>query len=267
MSMGTQFWRSTPLVLAIAVTACSSFALAAGPGKKALHGKSPQKAPQVELFDAMENGQLAVKFIPTNAKQGQLLIKNNTKQPLNVRLPEAFAGLPVLAQFLPLPGPQNPIVNADPFANPIAAPPQPLGNILQPGGGFPGNGLFNIPPEKVIRLRVKSVCLEYGKPDPNPKIAYEIKRLESFNNDPKLKKLMIAYRQGRYNYHVIQAVAWHICNDMSWDKLAKIRHGSTQTLFFKRQHMIHAKQLFEELSGPAVPYRTVSTINRATVGK
>ena len=61
---------------------------------------------EVELFAGIEQQQLEVQLIPRDASQCRLLISNKTDQPLSVKLPEAFAGVPVLAQFgLPRPGP------------------------------------------------------------------------------------------------------------------------------------------------------------------
>src|SRR5438270_9054457 len=56
-------------------------------------GKTP-----VDLFDAMKSGDIEVKFIARNSRDGQLLVKNKTDQPLSVKLPDAFAAVPVLAQ-------------------------------------------------------------------------------------------------------------------------------------------------------------------------
>src|SRR5690606_4769250 len=53
----------------------------------------------VEFFQAMKDGQLNVKFIPENDEAANVLIENKTDKPLNVKLPEAFAGVPVLAQL------------------------------------------------------------------------------------------------------------------------------------------------------------------------
>ncbi|MCL6504416.1 MAG: hypothetical protein K6T86_17175, partial [Pirellulales bacterium] len=53
----------------------------------------------VELFTAMEAGDIEVKFIPKDDTQANVIIKNKTKQPLNVRLPQAFAAVPALAQM------------------------------------------------------------------------------------------------------------------------------------------------------------------------
>ncbi|MBN2292752.1 MAG: hypothetical protein JXM70_10025, partial [Pirellulales bacterium] len=52
----------------------------------------------VEMFKAIESGQLEVKLIPKNSMQSRVRIFNKTDQPLNVKLPKAFAGVPVLAQ-------------------------------------------------------------------------------------------------------------------------------------------------------------------------
>jgi hypothetical protein len=53
----------------------------------------------VEMFQAMKDGQISVKFIPNNAKKANVLIENKSNKPLNVKLPEAFVGVPVLPQF------------------------------------------------------------------------------------------------------------------------------------------------------------------------
>ncbi len=55
----------------------------------------------VELFAAMKSKDIEVKFIPKDDREARVIIKNNTKQPLTVQLPEAFAGVPVLAQRRP----------------------------------------------------------------------------------------------------------------------------------------------------------------------
>ncbi|HEY2147869.1 MAG TPA: hypothetical protein VGH32_08020, partial [Pirellulales bacterium] len=52
----------------------------------------------VDLFDCLKSGDLDVKFVAKNSHDGRLLIKNNTDQPLSVKLPDAFAAVPVLAQ-------------------------------------------------------------------------------------------------------------------------------------------------------------------------
>ncbi len=45
----------------------------------------------------MEKGDISVKVIPKDSTQCRVLIENKTDQPLSVKLPDAFAAVPVLA--------------------------------------------------------------------------------------------------------------------------------------------------------------------------
>ena len=64
-------------------------------------GPSPARAAAAatDMFAAVKNGELQVRVIPKDATQVTVLFKNQTQQPLSLRLPEAFAGVPVLAQI------------------------------------------------------------------------------------------------------------------------------------------------------------------------
>ncbi len=66
------------------------------------NGSATAKSPAatVDLFDGMKSGDLDVKFFLRNSREAQIVIKNNTDQPLNVQLPDAFAGVPILGQAL-----------------------------------------------------------------------------------------------------------------------------------------------------------------------
>ena len=53
----------------------------------------------VEMFAAIEKGQIAVQIFPHDATQARLVVTNKTTEPISVALPPAFAATPVLAQF------------------------------------------------------------------------------------------------------------------------------------------------------------------------
>src|SRR4051812_30068413 len=80
------------LVIAIALPAIS---LAASPTNKP---KNEAPAKTVELFAGMDAGDVEAVLIMRDATEGNLTIKNNTDKPLTVKIPEAFAGVPILAQ-------------------------------------------------------------------------------------------------------------------------------------------------------------------------
>jgi len=174
-------------------------------------------AQTVEMFQAMRAGQIEVKFIPKDAREATVLIKNKTDQPLTVKLPDAFAATPVLAQ-LDAGGLRSTTSTSTPQALGGGMPGMWGGN-MGPGMG-PGMGPWNIPPEKIAQLKVPVVCLEHGKPDPRPAVPYEIKPLEEFSTTPGLREVLQALGSGLVSQRIAQVAAWHLENGMSFQELA-----------------------------------------------
>ena len=135
----------------------------------------------------MHNGDLGVQFIPHNSKEASLILTNNTDKPLNVHVPDAFAAIPVLAQGQGVGGAgagRTTGAGSRLAVNKIkASAPAPEADKASGQGGFggavgnaqagaakapAGNGAaFSIPPERVVKLKLPTVCLEYGKAEPN----------------------------------------------------------------------------------------------------
>jgi len=67
-------------------------------GRAQKSGGSDINQETVEMFAAIEKGQIAVKLIPKDSTQCRVFIENTTDTPLTVKLPETFAAVPVLAQ-------------------------------------------------------------------------------------------------------------------------------------------------------------------------
>jgi hypothetical protein len=86
-------------------------------------------------------------------------------------------------------------------------------------GGM-GGGMFSVPPEKTKVVRVATVCLEYGKREPSPRIPYQLAALETFSEDPALAVLLEAFGRGEIPLKVAQAAAWNISSGLSWQRLA-----------------------------------------------
>ena len=130
----------------------------------------------VDVFKAMDDGEIEVKFIPKDEKEAMLLIENKTDKPLNVKLPEAFAGVPVLAQIGGIGG--------GGLGGGLAAVAarRRRRNGRRNGRRFGwracGGGVLNVEPGLVGKAKVTSVCLEHGKPDPTPHMKYTIKPIE-----------------------------------------------------------------------------------------
>ena len=170
-----------------------------------------------DILDAEKEGLVEVKYIPNDSRSAQIVVNNKTNQPLTLRLPAAFVGQPVLAQFG---GGQ--------------------------GGGM-GGGMFSVPPEKTKVVKVATVCLEYGKREPSPRIPYQLAALETFSEDPALAVLLEAFGRGEIPLKVAQAAAWNISSGLSWQQLAAemIDHagGVPDQRYFSNAELFAAQQV------------------------
>jgi hypothetical protein len=212
-------WR---LALGITLLLPAGRILAAEGSDTNSSGAAKTPAATIDLFDGMQKGDLDVKFFPRNSKEAQILIKNNTDQPLNVQLPDAFAGVPVLAQ-------------AGGVGNTRTTGTGSKNQNQGVGGGGPGSGVrplggqggqggaFSVPPEKVIKVKVAVVCLDHGKDEPNAHIPYEIRPIETYSSDPKVQELCKLLGSGKVDQRAAQAAAWHLANHMSWEELAGLK--------------------------------------------
>ena len=127
---------------------------------------------RVELFAAMEAHQVDVQLIPKNAKQATVIIRNRTDKPLSIQLPEAFAGLPVLAQNNNAGGGNPTVTSAAAVATTITTPIRALAAAWGWAWGWVAwawaAASSTSGPTVSASCKVQTVCLEHGKEDPNP---------------------------------------------------------------------------------------------------
>jgi hypothetical protein len=104
------------------------------------------------------------------------------------------------------------------------------------GGMGMGGGFFNVAPDKVGKIKVATVCLEHGKLDPNPRVAYEIRPIESFTQDQRVAEICKMLGRGEVSQNAAQAAAWHFTDGLSWEQLAakdrvRLSNGYTEKFF------------------------------------
>ena len=216
------------------------------------------------LFEAIADGAVRADYIAKNATGGTLQIENLFPEAIVIRLPEAFAARPVLGQFgAPAnfgggPAGANGMGN-NAMGNNAAGGQQVGGNFGNRGGGnqngldffggqgfganpgFGGNqglgaggggnrmvgGLMRIGPQATARRSAQTVCLQYGKPDPRPRMRYEVVPIEDLTSDPVINRLCRGLGHGSLSSNVAQAIAWHRLDAMDFDTLAALpRHRS-----------------------------------------
>ena len=177
----------------------------------------------VDLFDGLKSGDLDVKFVAKNSHDGRLLIKNNTDQPLSVKLPDAFAAVPVLAQAAG--GGAGGSNRSSRSSNSQNNQNQSVGGGLGGGGGGGGGGrgggggAFDVAPEKVAKIAVQTVCLEHGKKEPTAAVTYQIEPITTYTSDPNVQELCKLVGIGDVSQRAVQAAAWHLANHLTWQEL------------------------------------------------
>ncbi len=190
--------------------------------------------PAVEWFAAEEAGQIEVKFIPKNATEATILVKNLTAAPVRIKLPEAFAAVPINAQGM-MGGGMGGMGGGGMGGGGMGGGGmgggggQGMGGGMGGGGGGGmggmggggmGGGMMRVQGDKQMKIKVATVCLEHGKPDPNPKMVYKMIPAEQFTQDARVLGVCKMLGYGLVTQNTAQAAAWHLTDDLSWEQLA-----------------------------------------------
>lgn len=188
-----------------------------------------------DVIDAEAESLVEVRYIPNDSRSAQIVVKNVSERPLTLRLPAAFVGVPVLAQMGGMGGMGGGMnrggggMGAGGFGGGqvtggggMGMGGMGMGGMGGGMGGMPGmgGGQFSIPPERTRVAKVQTVCLEYGKDEPSPRMAYRLQRPDSFTSDPRVVLILESLGRGELPQKVAQAATWHVANGLSWQQLA-----------------------------------------------
>jgi len=195
-------------------------------------------APTVELFTGLERGDLEHRLVMKSEKEGTLYLTNKTKQPISVKLPDAAVGVQVTKQggFGGGGGGGGGFGGGGQGAGGFGG----GGGGQSAGGGFGGGGqggfggggggfggggggFGSIPPEKTVKIPFNSVCLEYGKANPNSRMKYQLIAVEKYTDDVRQQELLKLIASGRFESGAAQAAAWNTFSKMPWDKIAALQ--------------------------------------------
>ena len=277
-------WLRLAILAAVAVSV-PVVADAADPAKGL--GPADPNSQTVDFFAAIHEGQISAQLIPRDAWQGRLLLTNKTDKPLNVRLPDVFGGVPVAAQLFPPGGnanqdrkqggnknaPQSLAVGM-PFGNNLAGPMNnrnnPMMNVPNRGNNRMNQGpLFNVAPERTGQLKIASLCLEHGKPNPRPSIPYEIRPIESVAAKAEVQEIARMFAQGEVSQRAAQAAAWHLANGLTWDKLQAekaVKLALWSEPLFSPQDLSRAKKAVDKATQQVKQRQTPSSSQSASGG-
>ena len=197
--------------------------------------KAPAAAagPAVDIFDAVDAGQVDAKFVALNDHEAKLIVTNNTDKPVTLKMPEAFAGVPVAAQFGGGGGGGNRGGGGRTGGTSGGGGGQQSvgggGGMMGGGGMGGGGGMFSVPPEKTTKVDLPIVCLDHGLRDPSSSAPYKMVRAEEHLDRPAVIELLKAYGRGELKRDAVQAATWHLNNDLSWEELAAKKQGTKRS--------------------------------------
>jgi hypothetical protein len=199
----------------------------------------PSAADAVDVFQAIDDGQAEVTFIARNDHAARVIVTNKTKQPLHLRMPAAFAGVPVLAQFGGGGGGQG--GGGGGFGGGGGG----QGGGQQSvgggggGGGFGGGGgggqgggggggFFSVPPEQTVKINLSTLCLDHGLRDPSSSKPYKMVPAVAHIDRPEVIELLQAFGRGELQHDAAQAAAWHLSSGVSWAELSAKLAGTAR---------------------------------------
>jgi hypothetical protein len=211
-------------------------------------------ADTIGLFDAMEAGRVEVTFIAKSDRAARILITNREQQPIHLQLPDAFAGVPVLAQFGGGGGAGGLGGGGRGGGGGFGGGgqgggQQSVGGGLGGGGGGlgggglggGGGGIFSVPPEKTAKINVPVVCLDHGLRTPSASNKYKMVPAEEHLDRPAVVELLKAFGRGELQHGATQAAAWHLNSDLSWNELAAKLQGTRRSIrrppYFSREEI------------------------------
>jgi hypothetical protein len=238
LALSFRWLRAITLVGIAAATLFSQAAKAA----------TEEDAEEVELFAAIKSGQAEVRVIPRDSTVLNFMVRNTTDRPLRLQMPAALAAAPIQAQQ-PFPNlfQNNNNNNGGGGGN--------QGVGFNPGGqnnnnNGPFNPFMNVPAGREVKLRVPCVCLEHGKPEPNTRVAYELRPLSDYSSDRRVVTAIASLGEKNADQRVVQLAVWNMVNEKSWSDLASMHNkhlNGTTTPLYEQAEVEKAKSLVSKL--------------------
>lgn len=175
----------------------------------------------VQILDAAKSGDLSVTVRGAGDTRVKFTIQNKTSKRLNVVIPPGLVaasatgqggfqsmglGVPTanLGSFGAFRGNRG---NAAGFRSMPMTAPTPEGLAISPG--------------QTIEVPVPSVCLNFGMPTPTAKNVFDLKDVESYSPDARVRRALKSLATLGTSQTVAQAAMWHVCNGMSYDQIAR----------------------------------------------
>lgn len=174
----------------------------------------------VELLEAGKAGDLTVVAHGQGQDKVKMTIRNTTKRRLNVIVPPGLVAASKVAQAA---GGRLQSIGLGSVANregafgdfQADAPAAGLRSIPATGEGRARS--VAVPAGESIDISITGVCLNYGLPAPTPRDTLTVVDVDTYTNDPRIRKALRGLSTLGTSHGVAQAVMWHLCNDLPFE--------------------------------------------------
>ena len=173
----------------------------------------------IDLFDAIDNGQIEASMAMRDAGHGNLILRNPTDAELIIDVPDTFGIRNVDAQFGGGGGGLGGVGGGGGQSGGGGVGGAGGGGGFGGGGGAGGGGFFSIPPQSTRHAPYSGLCLEHGKPEPAPRMTYIPVPIDDVTDDARVQEITRQVSLNGQFDRSAQAAVWHLENDMSWDEL------------------------------------------------
>ncbi len=209
------------------ISAFTTIAVVSAEQSSVAEETAPNSVEALDVFEAIDQDLVDVKFIARDSQRGRLFLTNKTDEPVDVIIPEAFAGVPVMHQFGGGGGGFGGGGGGGGQQSVGGGGGGGRGGGGRGGGGR-GGGRFNVAPEKVSTIDVPLLCLDHGLRDPSSNKPYEIRPIEDVVEDPAVIEIVAAYANGDLDPAAAQAAVWNVNSKVSWQELAAKLTGTVR---------------------------------------
>jgi hypothetical protein len=224
-------WSAAGLVGGMMLLGASPVATAQPPAPAAVRPE-PSAPPAevasetVDLLAAGKAGDLLVTARGHGQDKVKMTLRNTTKRRLNVIVPPGLVAAAKVAQGAGGGGGGRGMQSIGLGA---------VGNGEGAFGEFQGGGqgglrsvpttgeartrAVAVPAGETVDLTIRGVCLNYGLPAPTPRDTLAIVDVESYTDNPRIRKALRSLASTGTSHGVAQCVMWRLCNDLPFEAM------------------------------------------------
>ncbi len=215
--------------------ACSSLVTAQAPD--ASDGEEAAEIAEVELFKGLDSGRIVAKVVPHSYFIITLTLQNRGPETVKVKTPEFFAAVATKRLAAWRAAAQRGGGQEDYAKYYDRGGSQSLGGSFyyreQSGRELAGQGgageakpklaEFVLEPREKISVKVPAFCMEFGLPDPTPRIKYTLVPLKMVTRNRAIQKVLTEFGHGKHHQAVAQLAMWNVANGTTWQQLSQVR--------------------------------------------